>query len=341
MFRLIKSSINIIKSKGIKRFLFEVKKYLAKNFLYTPIFGLIAYERQRRKNPLIIQDVQGSKMMLNLENRGICRDLFLNKGLREPECTRILKQELRKGMVVVDIGANIGYYVLQEAKIVGENGKVYALEPEPANFELLKKNITLNNYSPDLVGAYQLAVGDRTGKFSFYISENCNWHTMSELKGEQKSKLKIIDKIEVDTITLDGFTENKRPPDFVRMDVEGFEFRILKGMKRMLLANRRIKICMEVHPLLIEQGGEKAESMLKLLSDYGFNINYLVEEDLNFSFSAIKRRIKEGPIVLSEKSTEYRKPIKELLINKKIKNKLIGDESYCLFFGEIMFNTKC
>src|SRR3989344_9219581 len=68
------------------------------------------------------------------------------RGYYEPYLTRVFDQHIKKGDTVLDIGANIGYHTLHFARLVGETGKVYAFEPHPSNFALLKKNIEANGY---------------------------------------------------------------------------------------------------------------------------------------------------------------------------------------------------
>ena len=75
---------------------------------------------------------------------GIGRALYVY-GSRELDHKWMLTEELFPGNVVLDLGANIGYYAIMEAKIVGSSGKIYAIEPDPRNIEILKKNIKLNN----------------------------------------------------------------------------------------------------------------------------------------------------------------------------------------------------
>ena len=80
-------------------------------------------------------------MLLDISQEGIHKHLFLY-GCHEPECTRIFRGMLPRGARVVDVGANIGYHVLIEAQMAQ---KVYAIEPEPRNLRLLRKNIELKS----------------------------------------------------------------------------------------------------------------------------------------------------------------------------------------------------
>jgi len=331
VFVLIKKSIKSIKERGFKNFLLAVKEYLKRFFITTPIFRTVYYKLKKKLNPagFLVVNSQGSKIMVNLAGEDINRDLIIHKGLREPECTKIIKQELKKGMRVIDIGANIGYYALCEAKMVGGEGKVFAIEPEPKNFKALNKNISLNNYSN--IRTFQCAVGDKSGKTPFYISDKSNWHTAGKLK--ESRNIKIIDQIEIDMVTLDDFAKNREPINFVRMDVEGFEPFILDGAKNLLSQNSPMKLFIEIHNPFIKENGRNTEEMFNFLANLNFKLNYIVKQSLNISPSSIYRRFKEGPIVFSEKSVKYKKLLKEALQDPKI-NKILMNESFYSVFLE-------
>ncbi|MDQ3242738.1 MAG: FkbM family methyltransferase [Gemmatimonadota bacterium] len=72
--------------------------------------------------------------------------LLSMRGIYEPAETALVQQLVGPGSTVLDIGANIGYYTLQFAELVGASGRVIAFEPDPANFELLARNTQLNGY---------------------------------------------------------------------------------------------------------------------------------------------------------------------------------------------------
>src|SRR5207244_3754027 len=87
-------------------------------------------------------DVQGHKMLLDpIDTLGLSvRDVW------EPLETKVVQNEVRRGSVVLDIGAHIGYYTLLMARLVGPQGRVFAFEPNPANYDLLRRNIQINSY---------------------------------------------------------------------------------------------------------------------------------------------------------------------------------------------------
>ena len=200
--------------------------------------------RLKAKNAIITRRIQGSKMSLNLKDKGISKDLALDS-IREPESTNMIKKELKKGDVVIDIGANIGYYALMESRLVGNKGKVYAIEPVDENVKSLKKNIKLNNCSN--IEVYKTAIGEKGKTDKMYIAEYSNWNSFIDHKRH------IIGTRDIKVISLDNFLKNKKYPNFIRMDVEGYEYSIIKGMKKVLKSKRPLKLFIELHPHIMKE----------------------------------------------------------------------------------------
>jgi FkbM family methyltransferase len=212
--------------------------------------------------------VQGSIMELDLRDNGISKELLLD-GVRERESTELLKGIVREGDVVVDIGSNIGYYALMESILVGHPGMVYAIEPVRRNFISLTKNISLNGYKN--IKAYQLAIGDKQEKVDMNISKKCNWNTI--IKTDKIELTGITETVEV--TKLDKFLSILRKPNFVRMDVEGYEINILKGMNRTLKLRTLKNIFIEFHPHIM--GKEKTLHCLDILDSNGFNVQRAIK----------------------------------------------------------------
>lgn len=213
-------------------------------------------------NPYILRTIQKNYMLLDRYDSGISRDLLADT-VREPYLTQMIHEEIKFGDVVFDIGANIGYYTLQEARKVGEKGLVLAIEPAKMNCDLLQKNIELNkllNVFPQRynIEVMQCAIGNEDKKVNINISSLRNLCSISETRDVKKVE-------EVEMLTLDTLIEKvKAYPDAIRMDVEGFEYEIIKGMKKLLgQTEKHLKIFMELHcDILLEKQAEMCE-MLK------------------------------------------------------------------------------
>ena len=212
--------------------------------------------------------IQGHKMVLDSKDS---LNLFLN-GIYEEFETNFVKKEIKKGDVVLDIGANIGYYTLIFAKLVGETGKVFAFEPDPINFSLLKKNIEINGYKN--VVLIQKAVSDKSEKLKLFLSETNNGdHRIYNWDGSRKS-------VEIESIKLDEYFEDtKQRINFIKMDIQGAEYGAVSGMTNLLNQNKSVKIISEFWPTGLKRFGGSAIKYLELLEKNDFKLYELNEKN--------------------------------------------------------------
>lgn len=267
---ILKRGIRLIKKNGFLRALTNtVPWYLINSwFSLADDITVKRLSKEQAKDGFIVKEINGSKMYLNIYDRGLPRDLIIS-GVREPLSTERMKDEINEGDVVVDIGANIGYYALLESRLVGEKGLVYAIEPVPGTIEVLKRNIALNGYSN--IEVFQLAMGNKTGTAPIYVSDQCNVSSMTQVREAART-------IEVEVTTLDEFLRNKRYPDLIRMDVEGYEHEIVKGMERLLGENKPLKLFLEFHFNMMEK--QQSIDLLMTLKESGFEIaDAIIERD--------------------------------------------------------------
>lgn len=224
-----------------------------------------------KKDILIKRKIGNNIMYLDLKDSGLSTALMRMKPGspdREPAFMKILRQEVKEGMTVIDIGANIGYVTLIMAELVRPSGRIYAFEPEPRNFKILDQNIEINGYS-DFCTPYQIGISNRNGVAKFYVSDMSNLSSMVSGKHVRRS-------IEVEVRTLDDFMKDKDSPNFIKMDIEGHEVEALEGMYQTLRnAEPPVKILMEVHPGSYSEN-HSLEKQLRRLIDIGFNTKYVV-----------------------------------------------------------------
>jgi len=137
-------------------------------------------------------------------------------------------KHIRPGSVTYDVGANYGIHTLLMARLVGRDGHVYAFEPVPEIFSCLKENITMNGFSN--VTWLEFAADSQIRNHPFFRGHHAG---AGALAGEGD----VVGKgLIVKTITLDAFVfeRNNCPPDFIKIDVEGAESRVLRGAERIL-----------------------------------------------------------------------------------------------------------
>ena len=149
----------------------------------------------------------------------------------EASATRFFHTLLRPGMVVLDVGANIGYYTLQAAVRVGPGGQVHAFEPVAASHARLVQNVRLNELTN--VAAVRAAAGSRRGSGVIHLQTDAT-------RGMRGSRLGRSDATglteAVDVIPLDDYVNESGIPavDVVKIDVEGHELEVLQGMEGIL-----------------------------------------------------------------------------------------------------------
>jgi FkbM family methyltransferase len=189
----------------------------------------------------------------------------------EPVETGLLKKELKAGDTFIDIGANIGYYTLIAARAVGPKGRVFAFEPDPDNFALLKKNVEQNGYQN--VTLVNRAVSNRAQTLRLFRSEtNRGDHRVYDSKDGRPS-------IGIKAVALDGyFLKMDKVVQFIKMDIQGAEALALEGMKRLIRSNRRLKLVTEFSPGALKLCGSDPWKYLKNLQKLGFKILEISEE---------------------------------------------------------------
>lgn len=213
-----------------------------------------------------ILELQGFKIKLGDATRYLAL-----VGDYEPSVTNLLKKEVKQGMYVFDLGANIGWFTLVFSKLVGDTGHVYAFEPDPYYFGILKENIELNNLKN--VSIYQLAISNKLGIAKFNLNK---WFGTFVLE----SKTITDNQLDVKTISLDDFCKaNNVRADFIKMDIEGSEPKAFEGMRSVVLANHGIKIISEFNSYAIIDVGDSPEQYLDALERSGFNINQIDENN--------------------------------------------------------------
>jgi len=226
----------------------------------------------------------GLPMYIDLSEPGLSRTLFY-RGIHEPLATRLVQEELAPGMVIIDIGANLGYYVLLEAKTVGENGVIYAIEPVPSSYSILQKNVALNHCTQ--VHTFRLALGDKDGTATMYITDKLNWsHIASDLLDSKRAihiRSAIQRSVQVPIMRLDSFVHiyQIEQVHFLRMDVEGFEIAVIRGAYNTIareVSKHIFKIFMEVHPFLTSDRTPFL-NMVQKLYELGLKVKYIGYRD--------------------------------------------------------------
>ena len=245
------------------------------SILKVPSVG--RFWRARKGRPLTIINVMKHKMYVDLSDPGISWQL-LTRGCREVEHVNDIRANLRPGMTGIDIGANIGFFPLIEAALIGPSGHLYCIEPVSSNIEILKKNIAENQYM-DRVEVFRNAVGEKSGVSRIVLANACNSHRiMPDYKADGDSG----EFEEVETVSVDQFMDmvglSAEDVNFLRCDIEGYEAIAIRGMSKLMTAGTTIHFFIELHPGGYPRWGTTVERVVRELTESGFILRSVVKE---------------------------------------------------------------
>ena len=215
--------------------------------------------------------VRGHQMILAAEGRYPPIAMAMDR--YEAETTILFESLVGPGMVVVDVGAHVGYYALLAARQVRPTGKVYAFEPEPGNYELLLGNIERNGYSN--ISAIREAISNQVGTATLFLTALDNGRHSAYQHG-----LPGRGSMAVATTTLDAFFEalGWPPVDVVKVDVEGAEMDVVEGMGQLLQKSPHLTLIVEFSPTLLQDGAADPLQFLKRLQALHFRISRIVDQ---------------------------------------------------------------
>ena len=187
----------------------------------------------------------------------------------EKDTFEFINKEIKDGMTVLDIGAHIGVLAVPLANKVGLEGKVYAFEPTPTTVKVLRKTVSINRTKN--ISVEPCALADTKGKLVFYTSDNKVDNSNSLVNNHRTDRKET--SIEVDVTTVDDFvrSHNISKVDFIKIDVEGAEFRLLKGATN-TISRDRPKMVLSMHPTSIKNFGDSVEEIWNFLKGYGYRI---------------------------------------------------------------------
>jgi FkbM family methyltransferase len=189
-------------------------------------------------------------------------------GQYEPQETALVRSILGPGMSFVDVGANWGYFTLLAAQMVGHNGRVFSLEPDPRLFMALEYNVKLSQLSQ--VTALQIAAAHETTTLTLAgYSETGNNFGVSRIVDKPNGQTQVF---QVKADSLDHLLEQHefKSVDLVKMDIEGAEGLALLGLAKSLYEKRVKRLLLELHPRLLAEHGSTAAAVIALLHEAGY-----------------------------------------------------------------------
>jgi len=222
----------------------------------------------------------GAKMLVDTRDAAISPWIVLD-GLWETHVTAWLQQTLQPGQVFVDVGANVGYFTLLGAQLVGPGGRVVAVEAHPGLAELLRRNVIMNGLYGYVTTWHRAAWSSTT---SVQLHQRLNFSGASSVGAIGSEALGRLgdseEMVEVQAVPLDDLLEGLPPVDVLKMDIEGAELQAFAGLSRTLEASPKISVMFEWAPALMEAVGDKADALVDLLEGHGLHFR-LLEDGLS------------------------------------------------------------
>lgn len=193
----------------------------------------------------------------------------------EPKLFDYLKENIRPGDVILDVGSFLGTYAIFMARWAEPTGKVFAFEPSPESFQALKKHLAINGVE-GVVSPFQMALGDKPGAATLKTHTEPYRNALGAVDPKGVSS----GEVEVEVSTIDDVCEKLGiTPKLIRMDIQGHEYAALRGAEKTLEKGRgHLQIVLEVHPQLWPLVGVDEKSFDALLEEYGLRVEKLHDE---------------------------------------------------------------
>jgi FkbM family methyltransferase len=241
------------------------------------------------REPGFFEVERGIRLFLDPDDYFQCMMFY---GRYAPEILELLGHYCGPGDVAVDAGAHIGYLSIHLAHIVTPTGHVYSFEPDPRAYATMVRSAEENRMPQ--VDPFPVALSARRGNMEFYLSPQLGWSTAAG-----QSHLSDLRAITVETIPLDDLVESGKvlqPIRLVKLDVEGFEGEVLRGMRRILTRSRPI-LLVEVNAPMLRAHGDSSTSLLNLVRSFQYDVFAIEKRNKWFWHKGVPvgtRRLREG-----------------------------------------------
>lgn len=211
----------------------------------------------------ILLNLNGVKMFIRLDDWAVGARIAINR-VYEKHVTEEIRRFFRPGAVLVDVGANIGYYTLLAAPHLGAAGKIIAFEPSLDSCALLKMSLEKNGFKN--VTIHAKAVADIQGIVGFNPDDS---------NGLINKENPNICAYQVEAVTLDDVLNGEERIDLIKMDVEGAEGLVLKGMEKLIQTHHPLIFTEFRPPALESRSGMNANEFLDRFRNAGYQIHVI------------------------------------------------------------------
>ncbi|GAA3215372.1 FkbM family methyltransferase [Dactylosporangium siamense] len=210
-------------------------------------------------------------------------------GAIEPPLTKFFASSVKPGHTIVDIGANVGYFTVLAAKLIGTEGRIIAFEANPTTCELLKDNLSLNWLTDhDITVRTEAAYSENTS-VKFYASAKFVGDSSIQERPTHAHRLDDVTTIEVPAVKLDDALKDVPVIDLLKIDIEGGEYHAFTGMMQLIREDRIRRIVFEWNAIMLGADTERFAAVLRTIRD-----------ECGGTFHALNQEGQPSPISIDE-----------------------------------------
>lgn len=227
----------------------------------------------------LVQARWGAKLVVDTRDRLLAPWLLMD-GLWESHVTGWFHDVLKPGDVMVDVGANIGYFTVLAAQLVGPGGRVVAVEASPSLADKIRRNVAMNGHRGTVTVWHRAAW---SGSERLKLHERVHYGANSSLASVGAANLEELADtevtVEVEAVALDDLLGDLQRIDLLKLDVEGAEVHAMEGLARTVAAHPEMTMMVEWAPEQIRLMGDDPGDLVALLTGAGYGLR-LMERDL-------------------------------------------------------------
>jgi len=247
------------------RSIYQSPHFLGKERLKTLLLNIYRIVKSRSHN-LLCTAYDGRKFRINLYDRTY--DTLYFTGYFEKNETQFIEQTVRKGDVVLDIGANYGWYTTLCSKLCGSKGEVHAFEPVPSTLDELRFNFRMNQADNNVV-INDFALGNEEKNDQIFLFDGLP-HSHASLSDLGRSD---GHSFSIQVTTLDNYAEKclqDKQIRFIKLDVEGAELNVLEGAKQFFATQKNLWLLFEINMETSKAFGYDLHMLFSALESNGF-----------------------------------------------------------------------
>lgn len=223
---------------------------------------------------MLVQTIHGVKFLIDPNDRIMAPNLIIYRQW-EADLSRLFLYNLNTSSVVVDVGANFGYFTCLSGNKIGNSGtgRIFAFEPNPRLVPLLRDNCQIN-WSMAPIQIHPVAVGAKKGRAVISIPANGAANaTLTDVSGD-------CDKVEIDVVALDDALPADIVVDLLKIDVEGHELAVLQGAEKLIRRSPTLAIVMEWSAKQLNDAGTSPKEMISVIENLGLVAKSVPESGL-------------------------------------------------------------